>query len=65
MRLKLLIFSIVASLATIVACSTEEPFACTLVDSEIVEVGTTYVSLSATINATDFGAIEQVGFMIA
>ena len=65
MRLKLLIFSIVASLATIVACSTEEPFACTLVDSEIVEVGTNYVSLSATINATDFGAIEQVGFMIA
>ena len=65
MRLKLLIFSIVASLATIVACSTEEPFACTLVDSEIVEVGTSYVSLSATINATDFGAIEQVGFMIA
>lgn len=65
MRLKLLFFSFVAVLTTIVACNTEEPFICTLVDSEIEEIGPTHVLLNATINTSDFSAVEQVGFMIA
>ena len=54
-----------ASVIALIGCNKEEDFNCNVTDITAEAIGTIEVTLSATINATDFNAIEQVGFMVS
>ena len=64
--MKHLLFAICfLAMAIVTSCSNETPFSCSLVETDVEKVGTTEVTLTATINASNFDAIEQVGFMVS
>ena len=66
MRYKFLILSIVAAIVTTLACNIEEkPFDCSLQSIEVEKVGQTSAKLIAIINASDYSAIDQMGFMVS
>ena len=66
MRYKFLILSIVAAVVTALACNSEEkPFDCSLQSIEVEKIGETSATLVAIINATDYSAIDQMGFMVS
>ena len=48
-----------------VACEKEVNFTCRVVDSEATVLSQTSVRLEATINASNYGSVERVGFMVA
>ena len=62
-HLLLTICSVALLIAT--SCSNESPLVVSLVESDVESVETNEVTLTATINASNFGAIDQVGFMVA
>ena len=57
-------FAIVALLLLGIACDKDEAFTCKVVDSEATNITQTTATLEATINASDFGKVERVGFMV-
>ena len=57
-------FAIVALLLLGTACDKDEAFTCKVVDSEATNITQTTATLEATINASDFGKVERVGFMV-
>ena len=57
-------FAIVALLLLGIACDKDEAFTCKVVDSEATDITQTTATLEATINASDFGKVERVGFMV-
>ncbi|MBO7189362.1 MAG: DNA/RNA non-specific endonuclease [Alistipes sp.] len=65
MRYKLLILSIIAGIITALACSEEKTFECSLHSIEVENIGETSATLIATINASDYNGIDQMGFMVA
>ena len=66
MRYRVLILSIVATIITAIACNnSEEQFSCSLHTIEVKNIGQTSAKLTATINASDYGAIDKMGFMVA
>ena len=64
LRLSLLV-ALVAAIVGIAACEKSEPFACSVVESSADDITATSATLSATINSSNYGAIERVGFMVA
>ena len=62
-NLLLTICSVALLIAT--SCSNDSPLVVSLVESDVESVETNKVTLTATINASNFGAIDQVGFMVA
>ena len=64
LRLSLLV-ALAAAIVGIAACEKSEPFACSVVESSAEEITATTATLSATINTSNYGAIERVGFMVA
>lgn len=65
MKYKLLILSAIAAILTAIACNDEKPFSCTLLSTEVESIQTTSAKLIATVDASDYGAIDQMGFMVA
>ncbi|MBO7263656.1 MAG: DNA/RNA non-specific endonuclease [Alistipes sp.] len=65
MRYKLLILSIIAGIITALACSEEKTFECSLHSIEVENIAETSATLIATINASDYNDIDQMGFMVA
>ena len=66
MKYKFLILSIVAAIFTAIACNDEqEAFTCSLNSIEVENIGETSAKLIATINASDYATIDQMGFMVA
>ena len=66
MRYRFLILSIVAAVVTALACNSEEKrFECSLLSTEVENIGENSARLVATINASDYAAIDQMGFMVA
>ncbi|MBR5594823.1 MAG: DNA/RNA non-specific endonuclease [Alistipes sp.] len=66
MKYKFLILSIIAAIFTAVACNDEqEAFTCSLNSIEVESIGETSAKLIATINASDYATIDQMGFMVA
>lgn len=64
LRLSLLV-ALVAAIVGIAACEKSEPFACSVVESSVDDITATTATLSATINTSNYGAVERVGFMVA
>ena len=64
LRLSLLV-ALVAAIVGIAACEKSEPFACSVVESSVDNITATTATLSATINTSNYGAVERVGFMVA
>ena len=63
MRYRFLILSIVATVVTAIACVSEQkPFSCSLQSIEVEKVGENSAHLVAIINASDYDAIDQMGF---
>lgn len=58
------ILTFFAAMLLFAGCDKEQTFVCNIVDVEVESVGTDFVELSATINASDYAQIERVGFMI-
>ena len=56
---------ITAAIIAMVACQKEEEFVCSVAECSVERVETTSVVLSATINASNYEAIERVGFMLS
>ena len=66
MKYKFLILSIVAAVITAIACDTEqEKFTCSLQSIEVERIEQTSAHITAIINASDYAAIDQMGFMVA
>ena len=66
MRYRFLILSIIAAIVTALACTGEEKaFDCSLQSIEVENIGETSAKLTAIINASDYDAIDQMGFMVA
>ena len=66
MKYKFLILSIVAAIITAIACDTEqEKFTCSLQSIEVERIEQTSAHITAIINASDYAAIDQMGFMVA
>ena len=66
MKYKFLILSIIAAIFTAVSCNDEQgTFTCSLDSIEVENIGETSAKLIATINASDYAAIDQMGFMVA
>ena len=66
MRYRFLILSIVAAVVTALACNSEEKtFECSLQSIEAENIGENSARLVATINASDYTSIDQMGFMVA
>ena len=66
MRYRFLILSIVAAVVTALACTGEEkPFDCSLLSTEVENIGENSAKLTAIINASDYDAIDQMGFMVS
>lgn len=47
-----------------VACDKDEPFSCSLVDISVESISSESATLMATINASDYGKIERMGFCL-
>lgn len=55
----------IAAIMFVVGCEKDDKdFVCNIVDTEVKSVGKDFVVLTANINASDYGAIERVGFML-
>ena len=66
MRYKFLILSILATIITAIACDIEQkPFQCSLNSIEVENIGLNSAKLIATIDASRYDDIDQMGFMIA
>ena len=66
MRYKIPILSIVAAVVMALACSNvEKTFTCSLHAIEVEKIGETSATLIATIDASDYSAIDQMGFMVS
>ena len=52
-------------LVVAVACEKEIEFTCRVVESEVEAVTETTVTLTATVNASDYSRIDRMGFMVA
>lgn len=67
MRYKFLILSIIVAITTTIACNNneEKAFECSLHSTEVERVYETSAKLIATIEASDYSSIEQMGFMVA
>ena len=48
-----------------VGCEKEVDFSCKVVESEVTNIAQTSVTLSATVHASDYGAIDRMGFMLS
>ncbi len=48
-----------------VACEKEVAFTCSVVDSEVTTISTDSATIEATVNASNYGTIERMGFMVA
>ena len=63
------IFTLVAALAIavigFVGCEKETPFICSVVESNATSITATSVTIEATINASDFGAIKRIGVLLS
>ena len=65
MKKLLKIFCVVSlAVAMLASCEKEEPFSCRLVDMEVEKVGSAGATLSATVHATNYEAIERMGFCV-
>ena len=66
MRYRFLILSIVAAVVTALACNSEEKtFECSLLSTEVENIGENSAKLVAIIEASDYATIDQMGFMVA
>ena len=62
MRRLLIVFAI---LLFAVACEKEVAFTCSVVESEVTAISVNSATIEATVNASNYGAIERMGFMVA
>ncbi|MBO7311305.1 MAG: hypothetical protein J6U82_00660, partial [Alistipes sp.] len=66
MRYRLLLLSALAALCSLFACNEwEGEFGCSQLSYEVESITTTSVTLIATIDSSDYKAIDQMGFMVA
>ena len=59
------LLNVIAVLLFAVACQKEVVFTCRVVDSEATKITQTGVKLEATVHASDYAVIEEMGFMVA
>lgn len=63
--MKRLLSILIAVVLCAVACEKIVEFSCSVVDSEAANITTNGVTLEATVNASDYAAIERMGFLVA
>ncbi|MBO7265831.1 MAG: hypothetical protein J6U91_06365, partial [Alistipes sp.] len=63
--MKRLLGILIAVVLCAVACEKVIEFSCSVVESEATNITTNGVTLEATVNASDYEAIERMGFLVA
>ena len=63
--MKRLLSILIAVVLCAVACEKIVEFSCNVVESEATKITTCSVTLEATVNASDYAAIERMGFLVA
>ena len=59
------VFYIMTLLLVAIACEKEVNFACRVVECDVEHIAETSATITATVYASDYGAIEQMGFMVS